>query len=129
MPEFTRFFFVSFVGVVVDFCIAYAITYFFASPLWVGATIGFFVAAAGNYALHEVWTFQSEERKISSRRAMHYIIMCSIVLISRLMAIEWLSSWMPYDRLLFIFVIATGISFFVNFLISKFVIFYTNVEN
>ena len=68
-----RFFVVSLGGVIVDIAIGWALVELFGLPLWLGATVGFAVAAAGNYAAHELWTFRAAGAGLSARRALQYV--------------------------------------------------------
>lgn len=123
MKELTRFFFVAFVGVAIDIPIAYAIATLFGAPLWIAATVGFSVAAFGNYILHETWTFQQEASRLSSKRALYFFITSCVTLLSRFVVMAGLSAWISPDHTLMILVGGVTFSFFINYVISKHFVF------
>lgn len=128
--QIKRFFCVSVVGVAVDIAVAYAVVLLLAAPLWLAAAAGFTAAAAGNYILHEVWTFRREGApSLSITRAFYYFVSSGFTLLSRLAVVAWLSIWVPRDHALAILVGGAAVSFFVNYLISKFFVFSKRVEN
>lgn len=129
MKELIRFFFVSVGGVVVDIAIAYAITTMFGTPLWIAAVLGFSFAACGNYVLHEVWTFRRETSRLSSKRALYYFITSGVTLSSRLVVLAGLSAWISRDHTLAILIAGAAVSFFVNFIINKLLVFSRRAEN
>lgn len=123
MMELARFFFVSVGGVVIDIAIAYAIATMLGTPLWIAAALGFSLAACGNYILHEVWTFRRETSKLSSKRALYYFITSGVTLSSRLAVVAWLATWISREHALEILMGGAAVSFFVNYAISKFLVF------
>lgn len=129
MKELIRFFFVSVGGVVIDIAIAYAIATMLGTPLWIAAAVGFSVAACGNYILHEVWTFRRETSRLSSKRALYYFITSGVTLFFRLVVVAWLSTWISHDHALVILIGGAAISFFVNYIISKYLVFSRGAEN
>ena len=129
MMEIIRFFFVSAVGVVLDIAIAYAIATMLGTPLWIAAAVGFSIAACGNYILHEVWTFRRETSRLSIKRALYYFITSGVTLFSRLVVVACLSTWISRDHALAILTGGAAVSFFVNFIISKFLVFSKRAEN
>jgi putative flippase GtrA len=128
VKELIRFFFVSAGGVVVDIAIAYAIATMLGTPLWIAAAVGFSVAACGNYILHEVWTFRRETLRLSSKLALYYFITSSVTLLSRLVVVAGLSAWISRDHAILILVGGAAVSFFVNYIISKYLIFSRRAE-
>ena len=127
--EIIRFFFVSAGGVVVDIAIAYAIATILGTPLWIAAAMGFSIAAFINYILHEVWTFRRETSRLSSKRALYYFVTSGIILLSRLVVVALLSNWISRDHALVILIGGAAVSFFVNYIISKFLVFSKSAEN
>lgn len=123
MMEIMRFFLVSAGGVVIDIAIAYAIATLLETPLWIAAAVGFSVAACGNYILHEIWTFRHETSRLSGRRALYYFITSGVTLACRLVVVAGLSAWISRDYALGILISGAAVSFFVNYLISKFLVF------
>ena len=127
--EIVRFFFVSLGGVLFDIAISHALASQLGAPLWLAAAVGFTFAAVGNYVVHEVWTFRQEEvPRLSSRRALYYLSTSSVTLSSRLAVVAGLSSWISQDHTLLILIGGVAVSFFVNFFMSKFLIFSRRTE-
>ena len=123
MKELTRFFFVSVSGVVVDIALAYAIATLLGTPLWIAAALGFLVATFGNYFLHEVWTFRGDTSHLSTKRGLYYVMTSSVTLSSRLVVVAGLSAWSSSDHTLVILISGSVVSFFVNYIISKYFVF------
>lgn len=121
--EAVRFFAVAFSGVALDLAVAFALAHYLGVPLWAAAVCGFALAALANYAAHEYWTFRSHASRLSWLRAAQYIATSAATLVTRLAVILLLTRWLPADSSLLILVLAAGVSFFVNFLLSKFLIF------
>lgn len=127
--EMMRFFFVSVGGVVVDTAISYVVASHLGAPLWLATAVGFSVAAVGNYVLHEIWTFRLEEAPVlSSKRALYYFISSGVTLLSRLAVVAWLSTWISRDQALEILIGGAAASFFVNYVVSKFLVFPRRAE-
>lgn len=118
-----RFTAVAVIGVIIDFAIAFALTRIAAVPLWLAAVIAFFIAALGNYAAHELWTFRTATTQFSSRRAIQFVLASVCTLLIRLTVIALLGLWFESAYNLLVLVIAIGISFSSNFVISKFLVF------
>ena len=114
---------VSVAGVVLDLAIAYSAATLFGFPLWIAATIGFLVAAAANYVSHELWTFRDGAHQLSAHRSVQYMCVSALTLLSRLAVVALLSTLIDKDYALLILICGAGVSFFVNFTISKFFIF------
>lgn len=123
MKELTRFFFVSVGGVAVDIALAYAIATMLGTPLWIAVAASFSVAAFGNYILHEVWTFNRETSRLSGKRALYYFIATGITLLSRIAIVAGLSAWISHDYTLVILIGGAAVSFFVNYIMSKYFVF------
>jgi len=113
-----RFFLVSVVGVLLDLAIAWALASRLGLPLWQAGAIGFVVAAAMNYLLHELWTFGGGTR-VSAVRGAQYFGVAGLALATRLGAIVVLEALLGTGRALPVLVLAAGISFGVNFLASR----------
>lgn len=122
--EALRFTTVAVLGVMVDIAIAYFLARFFGVPLWTAATIGFFIAALANYTAHELWTFRSSASRFSLKRAGQYVLTSMVTLVVRLLVIVLLGRWVGADHNLLVLVAATGVSFTLNFVLSKFFVFY-----
>lgn len=120
--ELIRFFGVSVVGVLIDLSIAYSLATFAGVPLWAAATLGFLVAALVNYATHEIWTFRQGNKTLSITRSLKYLMVSVITLLARIAVVFPLEQALSNSPLLVLFC-ATGVSFFVNFALSKFFVF------
>jgi len=121
--EATRYFAVALAGLALDLAVAWGAARLMGLPLWLAATAGFAVAAALNYALHELWTFRDGARQISAGRALRYATGLAVTLAARVAAVAVLAALLGDDRVLTILVVAAGVSFGVNFLISKHFVF------
>jgi putative flippase GtrA len=120
---------VSIVGVVVDIAVAYALTAQFGTPLWLAAVIGFAIAAVGNYILHEFWTFrQNNSSLISKMRALKYMITCAVTLCFRLIIIYLFVKLNFGDFLIIILFISVALSFMLNYIMSKFLVFKQDIK-
>ncbi len=121
--EILRFFGVSVLGVVIDLAIAWSAAQLLGLPLWLAAAIGFALAAGGNYALHERWTFRREGAALSRRRGVQYLAVSVVTLLTRLAVVIALERALGGDWPLAILIAGAGVSFFVNFFLSKFLVF------
>ncbi len=122
--EVKRFFFVSVGGFLVDIGIAYGVASLLGAPLWCAAVVGFTIAAVVNYFLHEVWTFRHQKvPSLSFKRALYYFISSSLMIALRLAVVAWLSTLLSTDYKLSILICGAAISFCVNYMISKFLVF------
>lgn len=117
--EMVRFFLVSLAGVTIDLAVAYAVAIGLGAPLWLAAAIGFITAVGVNYLLHEVWTFQARRQRPSRKRALRYLGIALVTLMSRLAVVAWMGGWMGRDQALLILIAGAGVSFFVNYGLSK----------
>ena len=89
----------------------------------------FSVAACGNCILHEVWTFRHETSRLSSKLTLYYFINSGVTLSCLLVVIAGLSAWISLDHTLVILIGGAAVSFFVNHIISKFLVFSERAEN
>ena len=128
MIELVRFFLVSVAGVLIDISIAYAVAMILETPLVIAAAVGFVIAAGSNYILHEVWTFQGRTQRLSRLRALKYLVVSLFTLLCRLAVVASLSIWIDRDHTLSILIGAAAVSFFVNYVISKFFLFSRSAE-
>jgi putative flippase GtrA len=119
MNELLRFFAVTVLGVVIDLALAFALHTGLGVPLWLAAAIGFTLAASANYVIHQTWSFQSGPRNLSARRAGLYALVALATLAVRVAIVVLLDGAFP----LAILIAGAGGSFFVNFALSKFVVF------
>lgn len=122
-PEIFRFFLVAVIGLVVDIAVAYGSSLWLDIPLALAAAFGFACGACVNYALHELWTFRTGARRLSAVRASKYALALGTTLTVRLVAVAVLPLLLGQAHDLTILVLATGVSFGVNYLVSKFMVF------
>jgi len=120
--EGARFLTVSVLGVLVDLAIAYWLATTVGLPLWLAAVFGFFVAAVFNYTAHEIWTFRAGARAVSFARSIKYLTVSVVTLLSRIAIVIPLERAMP-EQTLTVLICAAGVSFFVNFALSKVFVF------
>lgn len=123
MNEMLRFFVVTVAGVVLDLAIAYLLASQMGLPLWLAAGVGFVIAACANYIAHQLWSFQSGSRRLSSARALKYGGAALATLATRVAVVALLERALGGEQALLILVCGAGVSFFVNFALSKFVVF------
>ena len=122
--ELTRFGLVAIAGLIVDIAVAWLCWAQLGLGLTLAAGIGFLAGAAVNYLLHEFWTFQRSESRISLGRIGRYGVGLAATLAVRLCAVYVLSRVFDADSFaLVILVLATGVSFIVNYVVSKFFVF------
>ena len=123
MSELIRFLSVTVLGVVIDIAIAYALHTYAGVPLWLAATIGFVLAASGNYLLHQTWSFQDGSRRLSLARGAKYGGVALLTLAARITVVAGLERAWDGGLALIILIAGAGASFFVNFTLSKFFVF------
>ena len=123
MSELIRFFAVTVVGVVLDIAIAYWLATRFGVPLWLAATIGFVMAASFNYIAHQLWSFRDGSRQLSALRALKYAGAAGATLCARVAVVAVLDAALGGEPALLILICGAGVSFFVNFTLSKYVVF------
>lgn len=123
MSELLRFFGVTVLGVVIDIAIAWSLHHFLGMPLWIAAGCGFVLAAIGNYVLHQSWTFQDGSRQFSPVRAGKYGAVALLTLLARVATIAALERAWESGPALIILIGGAGVSFFVNFALSKLFVF------
>lgn len=123
MNELLRFLVVTVLGVVIDLAIAYTLHTGLGMPLWLAAAIGFTLAACANYVIHQTWSFQSSSRSLSARRAALYALVALATLAVRVAIVALLDRALAGAYPLAILICGAGGSFFVNFALSKFVVF------
>jgi len=123
MSELIRFFGVTVLGVIIDIAIAWALHTYAGVPLWIAATVGFALAASGNYILHQTWSFQSGSRQLSAARGARYGAVALLTLIARIATVAGLERVWEAAPALIILIGGAGVSFFVNFTLSKLFVF------
>lgn len=123
MSELVRFFTVTVLGVIIDIALAYALATQLGVPLWLAATIGFATAASCNYVAHQLWSFRTGPRALSAVRAAKYAGAALATLAVRVAVVALLDRALGGDPALLILICGAGVSFFVNFGLSKFLVF------
>lgn len=123
MNELARFLAVTVAGVVLDIAIAYALHELAGLPLWLAAAVGFTMAASANYVVHQLWSFQDGSRRLSLARAAKYGGVALATLLTRIAVVAWLASALDGGFTLLVLIAGAGVSFFVNFTLSKFAVF------
>ena len=126
--EAARFFAVAVAGLVLDLAVAWCAARFLGLPLWLAAAVGFVVASAMNYALHELWTFRKGARRLSAGRALRYAVGLAVTLTARVVAVAALAAALGDDWVLSVLLAGAGVSFGVNFLISKYFVFHPRAD-
>lgn len=128
MSELARFFAVTVLGVILDLSIAFALHTWAGVPLWLAAATGFTLAAAVNYVIHQSWSFGGGLASLSARRAVLYGGVALVTLGVRVGIVALLDRLIAGAWPLAILVAGAGGSFFVNFALSKFVVFAAEPE-
>lgn len=123
MSELLRFLAVTVLGVVIDLAIAFALHTLAGVPLWLAAATGFTLAASANYVIHQTWSFRSGPRSLSARRAGLYALVALATLAVRVGIVAVLERAVAGAWPLAILVAGAGVSFLVNFALSKFLVF------
>lgn len=128
MNELLRFFVVTVLGVILDLAIAFALHAGLGVPLWLAAAVGFTLAAGTNYIIHQTWSFQHGPRSLSAKRAGLYALVALATLAVRVAIVALLERVLAGAYPLAILIAGAGGSFFVNFALSKFVVFAAEPE-
>lgn len=123
LAEGARFLAVAVGGLVLDLAVAWSAARLVGLPLWLAAALGFLVAAAVNYALHELWTFRRAGRRLSAGRALRYAAVLGVTLSARVASVAALAMLFAADHALAILIAGAGVSFCVNYALSKHFVF------
>ncbi|OHV77111.1 GtrA family protein [Rhizobium sp. LCM 4573] len=123
--DFIKYFVVALVGLGVDISLAWALTTFARLTLVIASIFGFMAGALVNYFLHEFWTFAVSEAHVSPKRGFLYILVVLITLLVRLTSVVALEAtvFQESSQALQTLMIAVGFSFFISYLLSKYVVF------
>lgn len=125
--DLLRFGIVSVLGLGFDLSTAWGLAEFAGVSLVAAAFLGFMIGAGVNYLLHEIWTFRSATRRLSGRRWLLYLASLAVILLTRITIIALLER-LFLTRVGYEFVTllnATGVSFVVNYILSKNLVFRT----
>ena len=127
--EFLRFATVAVAGLVVDISLAWGLSAVVGVTLVLAAAAGFVAGAAFNYLLHEFWTFRRAEHRLSVARMVRYSAALGATLATRLAVVYALSQILNAKQSeLAILLLATILSFAVNYLASKHFVFKSAVQ-
>lgn len=122
--EFLRFAAVTVAGLVVDISLAWGLSEMFGLNLVFASAAGFSAGAAFNYLLHELWTFRRSELQLATRRVLRYCAALGATLTTRLAVVYGLSQFLNADQShLVILLLATVLSFFINYMANKTFVF------
>jgi putative flippase GtrA len=123
--EAIRFFLISLMGLGIDIGVAWALIAFGGAPDPVAAVVGFSIATVTNYFGHQFWTFRNGERRASLGRFMAFAGVVLSALAVRLLVLDWVGPLLPGSGLTvpIRLGLAAVASFFVSFLMSKFLVF------
>jgi putative flippase GtrA len=123
--EMARFGLVTGLSLGLDLAVAWSLSALFGASLVLCVAAGFLAGASFNYVVHERWTFVAASGRLSLRRWAMYVGAMSFVLGLRLLTILTLELLVPgrVDGTMQALLIASGVSFTVNFLVSKLLIF------
>lgn len=123
-----RFGIAAVLGLAFDLGTAWLMT-IFGLPLPLAAAIGFVVAALVNYVVHERWTFRTGA-SLSAARGGRYLAVLAATLCVRVAVVALLETMVfpePEQRGLPL-LLAVGVSFFVNYALSRRLVFTTGVH-
>ena len=123
--EFARFGAITVLGLGIDLLTGLTLATHFGVPLPIAAVVGFLAAASVNYVLHELWTFRRAARRLSFRRGGLYLATLCLTLGARVGAVLAVEHAFPdaAGHKLATLLLATGISFIVNYGLSRYLVF------
>ena len=123
--QVVRFGIVSVIGMTVDVATGWILSVGAGMPLTLAAATGFVVAATLNYVLHARWTFAGATNGLSAGRGGLYLLTLGATLATRLGVVAVLQAMVPDGpfKPLLALVPAIGVSFVVNFLLNKLLVF------
>lgn len=123
--QFIRFFMVSGFGVVCDIMLAYFFHRFFGLTLYLSTVISLSIIAISTYFIHQLWTFRSISTGFSSSRLIKFLISSIVVLAVRETTLFSLATLLHIGHSWAVaqLVIAAGLSFLVNFVITRYLVF------
>lgn len=126
--EVVRFGLVTGLSLGLDLAVTWGLNALAGLNLVLSVAAGFLVGATFNYIVHELWTFSIRSGRIAPRRWALYVCAMSFVLGLRLGVIGTLQVLAPglLDATLLVLLVASAVSFAVNFVVSKFLIFRTS---
>lgn len=114
--------FLTFGGLLVDLGVSTLLVYLLALPLVLSGAFGLLAGAITNYFIHLNVTFKDRNLKPTWKAFFKYLQTCLIGAGIRLMALTFLSLFSGFSSFTSL-IIATSISFTVNYLLSRFYVF------
>ena len=129
--EFARFGAITVLGLAIDLLTGLTLARHFGVPLAIAAVLGFAAAASMNYVLHELWTFRRGARRLSFRRGGLYLATLCLTLGARIGTVLAVQRALPAaaENKLATLLFATGISFVVNYGLSRYLVFSARPTN
>jgi putative flippase GtrA len=122
IPQSLRYLVVVVAGLCVDLGLAIVLVKLGVST-WLASAVGLIGGAASNFFMHRYWTFQGAETQAMFPQLLSYAISVALILPVRLAVLAILSYLpLPIGPSLAL-VLATGVSFCVNFLVLKRLVF------
>jgi putative flippase GtrA len=117
-------------GLAVDISLAWVLSAVGGVNLVLAAAAGFSAGATFNYLLQGFWTFRRAERRLSVAQIMRYSAALGATLATRLAVVYTLSQILTAKQSeLAILLLATILSFAVNYLASKHFVFKSAVQS
>ncbi len=144
IAQFIRFSIVGTIGAIVDFGSYTIITrlfgytqtiYIFSYPIIIANMISVFLAIVSNFFWNKYWTFKDYRREVMFRQWLQFFSLSSItyvlnqILVSFFVFYSSLEIWFGTKEDFVAKVLAIGIILFVNFGISKFIVFRGKTNN
>lgn len=126
IKEVTIYTAMTFGGLIVDMGTSTAFVYLFGWPLLVAGACGLLTGAVTNYFIHLKVTFKHRQLTASWQGLFRYLQTCLIGAVIRLAALTMLG-WLTSLSSLFCIIIATGLSFAANYILSRFYVFRPNL--
>lgn len=93
------------------------------APTSLASAAGLVFGATGNFFLHRYWTFQTPERQPMVRQILSYAVSVAMILPIRLAVLHLLHYLPVAIGNSLALVLATGVSFLINFLVLKRLVF------
>jgi putative flippase GtrA len=124
MVQLLRFGIVLSLGLGIDLAVALGLSQLVKLPL--AAAGGFAAGALFNYLLHETWTFRAKGAGVqaSPRRGALYVLVLGASFAARIGTVVALGAFWPSPKAVpAILCVAIGVSFMVNFLLSRNLVF------
>jgi putative flippase GtrA len=121
---FGRYFLVITAGFCVDLSVSMTLIKALEISLLLAGSIGYFFGLGFVYFLHESFTFKSSKNYVSIKRTFHYFYSTTFILIMRLLTINFLASIHFFsESIIWVLLIANGLSFLLNYLASVYILF------